>query len=45
MRFIVTSSGLRDERLLESQAELRRCLRERFGMKLDRTADLSKLTA
>ena len=45
MHFIVTSSGLRDERLLESQVELRRCLRERFGVKLDRTADLSKLTA
>jgi N-hydroxyarylamine O-acetyltransferase len=44
MQFIVTSSGLRDERALRDQAELRRCLRERFGVKFNRSADLSKLT-
>ena len=44
MRFIVTSSGLRDERTLRDQSELRRCLRERFGIKFERKTDLSKLT-
>lgn len=44
MRYIVTSNGLRDERILRDQSELRQCLRERFGVRFERSADLSKLT-
>ncbi|HEY4899910.1 MAG TPA: arylamine N-acetyltransferase [Terriglobales bacterium] len=44
MRYIVTSNGLRDERMLRDQSELRQCLRERFGVRFERSADLSKLT-
>ncbi len=44
MRYIVTSNGLRDERILRDQAELQGCLREQFGIGLGDQAERSKLT-
>lgn len=43
MRLIVTRGSNREERLLTSEAEVRGCLREQFGMELPESADLSVL--
>ena len=43
MRLIETSNGSRRETLLATEAELRDCLREQFGVELDDAADLSDL--
>ena len=43
MCLIVTRGSTREERQLSSQAELRRCLDQLLGVKLDGSADLSKL--
>jgi N-hydroxyarylamine O-acetyltransferase len=43
-RLIVTRGKNREERLLTSEAEVRGCLREQFGLELPESADLSKLT-
>lgn len=43
MRFIVTEGKSRRESTLTSEAELRHCLREQFGIELDKSADLAKL--
>ena len=43
MRLIVTRGGTREERQLSSEAELRRCLDQLLGVRLDGSAELSKL--
>jgi N-hydroxyarylamine O-acetyltransferase len=45
MRLIVTREGSREEILLSTEGDLRRCLREAFGVELDESAPLSKLTS
>jgi N-hydroxyarylamine O-acetyltransferase len=45
MRLIVTRGSNREERLLTSEAEVRGCLREQFGIELPESADLAKLIA
>jgi N-hydroxyarylamine O-acetyltransferase len=45
MRLIMTRDSNREESLLTTEAELRRCLRERFGIEFSESADLSHLTA
>jgi N-hydroxyarylamine O-acetyltransferase len=44
MRLIVTRGSNREERLLTSEAEVRGCLREQFGIELPESADLLALT-
>ena len=43
MRLIVTRDGVRHERMLSGQTELRNCLREHFGIEFDPATDLSAL--
>jgi len=43
MQWIATQNGRREERMLQQQAELERCLREEFGIEFDQSADWSKL--
>ena len=43
MRLIVTRSGNREERLLTTEAEVRQCLREQFGIEFPESADLRTL--
>lgn len=45
MRLIVTRNGTRQETMLDSERELRDCLREHFGVAFDPSIDWSKLTA
>jgi N-hydroxyarylamine O-acetyltransferase len=45
MRLIITRRGSREESLLTSEAEVRRCLREQFGINFAESADLSRLSA
>jgi len=45
MRLIVTRRGSREESILIGDADLRVCLRDYFGILLDGSADLSRLTA
>lgn len=44
MRLIVTREGSREEMLLSTEGDLRRCLQEAFAVELDDSAPLSKLT-
>jgi N-hydroxyarylamine O-acetyltransferase len=44
MRLIVTRGGTREETVLATDGEVRRCLREQFGIELPESADLSVLT-
>ena len=44
MRLIVTNHGVRKERVLTTQAELRRCLRDELGIHLPESVDLSALS-
>jgi len=43
MRLIITRDGVREESVLTSQAELRRCLRDQLGIQLPESVDLSAL--
>ena len=43
MRLIVTRGGSREERPLTTEAEVRQCLREHFGIEFPESADLSDL--
>lgn len=43
MRLIVTRNGRREESMLSGEAELRRCLCNRFGIEFDSDIDLTKL--
>ncbi len=45
MRLIVTRNGQREERMLQGEAELRSCLREKFGVEFEPSANWPKLTA
>jgi len=45
MRLIVTRGGNREESLLTTEAEVRRCLRDQFGIEFPGSADLNKLIA
>jgi N-hydroxyarylamine O-acetyltransferase len=45
MRLIITRGGAREESVLTTEAQVRSCLSERFGIEFPRSADLSKLTA
>ena len=45
MRLIITRGGYREERLLTSEAEVRGCLREQFGIELPESADLAALSS
>jgi N-hydroxyarylamine O-acetyltransferase len=45
MRLIITRGGTREENVLTTQAELRSCLHEQFGIGFPESADLSKLTS
>lgn len=42
-RLITTSDGVREESVLTTQAELRRCLRDQFGIQLPESMELSAL--
>jgi N-hydroxyarylamine O-acetyltransferase len=44
MRLIVTAGSQREETQLETEGDLRRCLRELMGVELDESASLAKLT-
>lgn len=44
MRLIITREGAREETVLTTQVELRRCLRDQFGIQLLESVDLSALT-
>lgn len=44
MRMIVTKTGLRTERVLSGEEELRECLREHFGVEFHERVDWSRLT-
>jgi N-hydroxyarylamine O-acetyltransferase len=44
MRLIVRNESARTERVLSSEVELRRCLREYFGVEFDEEVDWTKLT-
>ena len=44
MRLIVTNEGLQSESVLSGEAELRACLRERFGVEFAPDVDWSRLT-
>ncbi len=43
MRLIVTREGSREEVLLSTEGDLRRCLREAFGVEFDDSTSLAKL--
>jgi hypothetical protein len=43
MRLIVTRDGSREEIMLSTEGDLRRCLREAFAVELDDSVPLSKL--
>ena len=45
MRLIITRRGSPGETLLTTQAEVRRCLRDQFGIEFPESAELSRLTA
>ena len=45
MRLIVTRGGTREESVLTTEAEVRRCLRDQFGFEFPESTDISKLTA
>lgn len=44
-RFILTHHGMREERLLGGEDEVRECLREHFGVEFDQKADIAALAA
>ena len=44
-RLIVTHNASREERVLTTEEDLRRCLREQFGFEFDTSVDLSNLVA
>jgi N-hydroxyarylamine O-acetyltransferase len=44
MRLIVTYKGRRDETMLSGETELRRCLRDRFGIEFGSNTNLTKLS-
>jgi len=44
-RLIITRAGTREESVLTTQAEVRRCLRDQFGFEFPESSDLSKLAA
>ena len=43
MRLILTKTGMRTERVLSGESELRECLREHFGVEFDKRVDWSRL--
>jgi len=45
MRLIVTCGGNREESLLTTEAEVRGCLQDQFGIEFPESADLARLTA
>jgi N-hydroxyarylamine O-acetyltransferase len=45
MRLITTNDGVREENVLTTQAEVRRCLRDQVGIQLPESVDLSALSA
>jgi N-hydroxyarylamine O-acetyltransferase len=42
-RLIITAADRREETVLSTDDEVRRCLRDHFGIEFDDTADLSRL--
>ena len=44
MRLIITRDGVREQSVLTTEAELRRCLRDQFGVELPESADLAALS-
>ena len=43
MRLIVSRDGQREEELLATEDDVRRCLREAFGVELEKDAPLARL--